>query len=186
MVGLIKRQGQGRRVSGRGRPTGHGPSPVAEALRRRVAVRADRASAAIASRGRGRRSLDADEPPSTLTLAPAACPRCTRRSRSLRGGRSRGGRRDREGRTMNPRDRPLVVRGSGPLSSCCWSSPGPPAGRNRRPHRPRRRRTNAAVNSPGEWARRSRRYGPSQERSREPRERQSGGVVAAWAERSRL
>ena len=53
--------------------------------------------------------------------------------------------------------------------------------------RPRRRRDDAAVNSPGEWARRSRRYGrPSQERSREQRERQSGGVVAAWAERSRV
>jgi hypothetical protein len=125
-------------------------------------------------------------PRSSGAMRRAACPRCTRRSRSLRGGRSRGGRRDREGRTMNPSDRPLVVQGSGPLSSCCWSSPGPPAGRNRRPHRPQRRRTNAAVNSPGGWARRSRRYGrPSQERSREQRGAADGRrAVVASAERS--
>ena len=50
--------------------------------------------------------------------------------------------------------------------------------------RPRRRRTDAAVNSPGEWARRSPGY--SRGGRGNSGERQTGGAVGAWAERSRV
>ena len=64
-----------------------------------------------------------------------------------------------EGANDEPEGQVLVVRGSWPLSSRCWSSPGPPAGSGPPARRPRSRRNSAAVNSPGEWARRSPRYG---------------------------
>ena len=90
---------------------------------------------------------------------PAARPRCTRRSRTIDGdeaatGGAIGGADDElEGQA-------LVVREAWPLSSCCWSSPGPLAGSEPPARRRRLRHNSAAVNSPGEWARRSPRYGP--------------------------
>jgi hypothetical protein len=75
-----------------------------------------------------------------------------------------------EGADDDPEGQTLAVGRSRPLSSCCWSSPGPPAGSGPPARRPRRRRNTAAMNSPGEWVRRSLRQGrASQERSREQR-----------------
>ena len=232
MVGPIKRRGQGRWVSGRRRLRGQASSPVAEALRRRVAVRARRRRQAIAklyavierptgsagpvsadastrpsfracpstpglattttarrletrpgrpprrmdvhaSRGGPLQSLSRPQPtrarraasrlfrelPQTLRIAffspptafwsePSQRPRVARAAAyhgdEAAAGGAIGGADD------EPEGQALVVRGSWPLSSCCWSSPG----------RRRRRRNDAAVNSPGEWARRSPRYGP--------------------------
>ena len=134
------------------------------------------------------------ETPQTLRIAffrpatafwsePSQRPRVAR-SRSYHGdeaaaGGAIGGADDEPGGTGS------VVRGSWPLSSCCWSSPGLPDGFGPLPPASWRRRYDAAVNSPGEWARRSPRYGPPGKRPREQRERRKGGAVAAWADRRR-
>jgi hypothetical protein len=254
MVGPIKRRGQGRWVSGRRRLRGQASSPVAEALRRRVAVRARRRRQAIAklyavierpTGSAGPVSADASTRPSfracpstpglatrttarrpetrpgrghrvgwTFTLLAAGpckaraghnphvpvvprpgfsgelpqtlriaffSPRRPRSGASRRRGRgsleaaatmgTKPRRAERsEGRTMNPRDRPLWYEGRG---------------RYRRAAGPRRgrRRNDAAVNSPGEWARRSPRYSPFRSDRGNSGERRKGGAVAAWAER---
>jgi hypothetical protein len=117
----------------------------------------------------------------------AARPRGTRQKpQPTRGTKPRPADRS-EGRTMNSRDRPLVVRGSGPLSSCCWSSPGPPC----------RSGPPAATRGADAMTRRSTRrvngLGGVQGTVAPPRsdrgnsgERRTGGAVAAWAERSRV
>ena len=105
-------------------------------------------------------SLDAERAAAHPSHSPpAARPRCARRSRCLRGDEAAAGGAI-GGADDEPEGQALVVRGSGPLSSCCWSSPGPPGWFGTAGRRPRRRRNSAAVNSPGEWARRSPRYGP--------------------------
>ena len=242
MVGPIKRRGQGCWVSGRRRLRGQASSPVAEALRRRVAVRARRRRQAIAklyavierptgsakpvsadastrpsfracpstpglattttarrletrpgrpprrmdvhaSRGGPLQSLSRPQPtrarraasrlfretPSNLAdrvLQPAdrvlerAVAEAAGRSKPqpIMGTKPRRAERS-EGRTMNPRDRLLWYAGRGRYRRAA----GPRRGRRlvwaHRAAAPRRRRNDAAVNSPGEWARRSPRYG---------------------------
>ena len=117
---------------------------------------------------------------------PAARPRCTRRSRSLYHGDEAAAGGAVGGADDDPKGQTLVVGGSWPLSSCCWSSPGPSAGSGPPARRPRHRRNGAAVNAPGEWARRSPSYGPPRATLGIAACGRTGGAVAAWAERSRV
>lgn len=138
-----------------------------------------------ASRRRGRGSLDADEPPRTLALAsPRRVRMYAAKPQPIMGTTPRRAERS-EGRTMNPRDRPLWYEGRGRYRRAA----GPRWGRRlvwaHRAAAPRRRRNDAAVNSPGEWARRSPRYGPPEDRGNSG-ERRTGGAVAAWADRRRV
>ena len=102
---------------------------------------------------------------------PAARPGCARRSRSLRGddaaaGGAIGGADDElEGQApCGTRVVAVIV----VLLVLAWSSPGAAGWFGTARRRPRRRRNDAAVKSPGEQARRSPRYGP-RERPREQR-----------------
>ena len=104
----------------------------------------------------GRGGAGRSRPTSRRTLALAS----PRRIRDVRGEAAYHGDEAAAGGAVggaddDPEGQTLAVGRSRPLSSCCWSSPGPPAGSGPPARRPRRRRNSAAVNSPGEWVRRS-------------------------------
>ena len=104
-----------------------------------------------ASRSRGRRSLDAAELAAPYARPPRPVRDVRGEAAAYEGVKPRRAERS-EGRTMNPRDRPLWYGGRGHYRRAAGprlGPSGPPA------RRPRRRRYSAAVNSPDEWAWRS-------------------------------